>query len=107
MKATNRVLLIPAVLLAGLVGLAAGCGPVESTSVILDAEAACAKAEVEHAEKVPEAAYYYYAATQYLDKAKEEQGYADFEIAIDYGRKAKELAEKARSIAIAKSKPSE
>ena len=103
----SRVFMIPAVTAVVLLALASGCGPVESTSVILDAEAACARAGVEHAEKVPEAAYYYFAATQYLDKAKEEQGYADFEIAIDYGRKAKELAEKARSIAIAKSKPSE
>jgi len=78
------------------------CGPVESTSVILDAEGACRAAEVEHAGDVPEAAYYYHSAKQYLEKAKEEQGYADFEIAIDYGRKALELAKKARAIAAAK-----
>jgi hypothetical protein len=85
---------------------ASACGPVESTSVILDAEGACRAAEVEHAANVPEAAYYYHSAVQYLEKAKEEQGYADFEIAIDYGNKAKKLAEKARAIAAAKA-PSE
>ncbi|NOZ86832.1 MAG: hypothetical protein GXP49_11275 [Deltaproteobacteria bacterium] len=95
--------------LASLIVLisAFGCGPVESTSVILDAEAACAKAEIEHADKVQGAAYYYFAAEQYLDKAKEEQGYSDFEIAIDYGRRAKKLADKARSIAIANPKSSQ
>lgn len=81
--------------------MVSACGPVESTSVILDAEGACRAAEIEHSADVPEAAYYYHSAKQYLRKAKEEQGYADFEIAIDYGRKAIELAEKARVIAAA------
>jgi len=78
------------------------CGPVKSTAVILDAEGACRQAEVEHAGEVKEASYYYHSATQYLEKAKEEQGYADYDAAIDFGTRAKELAEKARSIAAAK-----
>ena len=63
---------------------------------------ACRQAEVEHAGEVKQASYYYVSAIEYLAKAKEEQGYADYDAAIDFGTRAKELAEKARSIAAAK-----
>lgn len=71
-----------------------GCGPLESTVVILEADKALAEAEVKGApQKAP---YEYNAARAYLHKAREEQGYADYELAIDYGNKAKELARQAQ-----------
>ncbi len=45
------------------------------------------------------APYEYTAAVQYLNKAREEGGYAEYQIAIDYGRRAEELAIRARAIA--------
>lgn len=71
-----------------------GCGPVMSSYLIVSAQAELDGAKAAEAEKY--AIYEYTAATEYLDKAREEQGYADFGPSIDYGYKASELAKKAR-----------
>ena len=48
------------------------------------------------------APYEYTAAEEYLHKAREEAGYAEYQDAIEYGRKSEELANRARAIAVAK-----
>ncbi len=82
-----------------LVALAAlpalvGCGPVMSTYLILDAQAQLDGAHAAEAEKY--AIYEYTAATEYLHKAREEQGYADFGPSIDFAYKAGELAKQGK-----------
>ncbi len=42
--------------------------------------------------------YYYYRALEYYNKAKEEEGYSEFEHAIDFGKKAEAFAKKAEKI---------
>lgn len=71
-----------------------GCGPVISTYLIVSAQAELDGAEAAQADKY--AVYEHTAASEYLAKAREEQGYADFGPAIDYAFKANELAVKAK-----------
>jgi hypothetical protein len=52
------------------------------------------------------APYEYTAAVAYLHKAREEGGYAEYQVAIEYGRRAEDLAIKARAIADEKGGPS-
>ena len=81
-----RWLLLPGVLTLG------GCGPIISTSMIMDAEAKLAAAKAAEAERY--APYEYTSAEEYLHKAHEELGYADYGPAIDYAYKAAEAAER-------------
>ncbi len=83
--------------LLALAGLAAGCGPVEYTAVILDASQALAEAR--EADARVHAPYEYWYAKEHIHKAREEAGYADYQAAIDLGRTAEEYATKARDIA--------
>jgi hypothetical protein len=69
---------------------ATGCGPILSTYLIVDAEAKLAAAEAAEADKY--ALYEYTASSEYLHKAHEELGYADYGPAIDYAFKAADLA---------------
>lgn len=69
-----------------------GCGPIMSTSLIIDAEAKVAAMNAAEAEKY--APYEYTAAKEYLHKAHEELGYADYGPAIDYAYKAAAAADK-------------
>jgi len=46
------------------------------------------------------APFEYYTAVEYLDKAREEVGYSDYEAAIEYARKAKAFAKSAREISM-------
>ncbi len=85
--------------LASLAGFASGCGPTQSTALIMDADVLLQAATTADAEKL--APYEWTGAREYLHKAREEQGYADFEVAIDFAQKAKKLAEQARSKAMA------
>lgn len=71
-----------------------GCGPTLSTYLIISAQAELDGAKAADAEK--HAVYEYTAASEYLAKAREEQGYADFGPAIDYAYKATELARQAQ-----------
>ena len=77
--------------------LGSGCGPLMSTYLILDAQAELDGAKTAEAEQF--ALYEYTAAQQYLTKAREEQGYADFGPSIDYAFKAQAMAKKARKLA--------
>ena len=74
---------------------ATGCGPVISTYLIVSAQADLDGARAAESEKY--AVYETTAAGEYLHKAKEELGYADFGPAIDYAYKAQDLAQKARA----------
>lgn len=82
-----------------LLGAAAGCGPVQSTAYLLDADVQLQAARTAGAEKL--APYEYTAASLYLHKAREEVGYSDFEAAVDYSQKASRHANEARSRALA------
>jgi len=81
--------------LSGLLGLAiGGCGPVESTHLIIQSDTALHHAKTAEAEK--KSPYEYTAAEQLLHKAREKWGSSDFEYAIDYSRDSLDLATKAR-----------
>lgn len=79
--------------LAGVASTATGCGPLISSYLIVGAQADLEGAQAAEAEKY--AVYEYTAASEYLHKAREEQGYADFGPAIDFAYKAQDLAQKA------------
>jgi len=76
------------------------CGPVESTSLIVQADTAIHNANTAEAKK--KSPYEYYAAEQYLHKAREKWGTSDFEYAIDYAKDARDLAIKARERSLKK-----
>ena len=75
--------------------LASGCGPIEATAVINDADVALAGARAARA--FDHAPYEYVTAELYLEKAREERGYAHFGRAIRYGRKAAQSAREAQT----------
>src|SRR5262245_16246928 len=78
-----------------------GCGPVEYISQVGNkAASAVSSAKLAQAERY--APYEYTAAEEYLHKAREEAGYAEYEDAIEFGRRAEELANKGRAIAVAR-----
>ncbi len=69
----------------------------QSTSVIVDAAAELAAAQTSGAEA--HAPFEYTAAEAYLHKAREEQSYAEFEVAVAFGRKSRDCAQVARMLA--------
>jgi hypothetical protein len=93
-----------ALALAAAVTLAAsgaGCGPIEYINQVgVKAAGAVSAAKLAQADRY--APYEFTAAEEYLHKAREEASYAEYEDAIEYGRKAEELADKGRAIAVAK-----
>lgn len=88
-----------AIVLASLIA-AGGCGPVEYLhQVTRRAQTAVSAAKSAGADR--HAPYEYTAAAEYLHKAREEAGYADYQSAIRFGRKAEVLALRAAKIALA------
>jgi Domain of unknown function (DUF4398) len=88
-------------LLASLTALVSGCGPIEYINQVgVKAAGAVSAAKLAQADRY--APYEYTAAEEYLHKAREEAGYAEYQDAIEFGRKAEELANKGRAIALAK-----
>lgn len=82
-------------------GVAAGCGPVQYVSqVTQNAAREVAAARSAQADKY--APYEYTMAVEYLHKAREEAGYADYQAAIRFGKKAETMAKKAQKLAIEK-----
>jgi hypothetical protein len=78
-----------------------GCGPIEYINQVgVKAAGAVSAAKLAQADRY--APYEYTAAEEYLHKAREEAAYAQYEDAIEFGRKAEELANKGRAIAVAK-----
>jgi hypothetical protein len=99
MKATRSTAV--ALLIGGLLASgAAGCGPIEATAVINDAEVALAGARA--ARGYDHAPYEYTTAELYLEKAREERGYAHFGVAIRYARKAAQSAREAQTQSLQK-----
>jgi hypothetical protein len=85
--------------LAPLTAAALGCGPVEYINQVGNkAASAVSAAKLASADRY--APYEYTAAEEYLHKAREEAGHAEYEDAIEYGRKAEELANRARAITV-------
>lgn len=85
--------------LAGLLAcVTTACGPVQSTSYLIDTETMLEAARTAQADKL--APYEWTAANLYYAKSKEEVGYSDFEQAVDYGKKAVEFATRARDTAL-------
>lgn len=81
-----------------------GCGPVQSTAYLLDAEVALESAQTAGADRY--APYEFTSAQLYIHKAREEVGYSDFEVAVDFAQKAAKFAKDARDIAMAQTKES-
>src|SRR5690606_17382086 len=74
-----------------------GCAPITSTVEIKRAAVALDAAENAGAKRY--AVYEYYAAKLYLDKAREEDAYAEFWASQQYAEKASDFAKKARTLA--------
>jgi hypothetical protein len=85
-----------------IVLLPLGCGPIGATSVIAEAEVATARAHAAEGDKY--ALYETTAADLYLQKAREEQGYAQYSDAMDLARRSADLANAATKKAIAAKK---
>lgn len=79
---------------------AAACGPVQYVSqVTRRASAEVAAARAAGADSHKGSIYHYTLAVEYLHKAREEAGYADYQAAIRFGKKAETHAKKARDLA--------
>lgn len=86
------VLALVGVTAAALAGT--GCGPIRSSSTIVDASAELAAAET--ALGRAHSPYEMIAAEAYLHKAREEESYSDFEVAENLARKSRDCARVAR-----------
>lgn len=76
----------------------AGCGPVQSTSALIDADVALEAARAAGA--ASSAPYEFTAAEAYLHKAREEAGYAQYEASTEFAARARDLAKTAREKAV-------
>ena len=85
--------------LVAAAGALAGCGPVKSTSHLLDAEVQIQAARTAGAEK--EAPYEWTAANLYIHKAREEVAYSDYQAGVNFAVKASKFANEAREKAMA------
>jgi hypothetical protein len=74
-----------------------GCGPIQTGTVIVEAQAELAAAQTAEAKK--NAPFEYVAAEEYLHKAREKQSYSEYELSLVFARKARECAKAARRIA--------
>lgn len=82
-------------LAAAWIGLAVvGCGPVQSTSAIVDAEAELAAAHQANAQN--RAPFEMTTAQAYLTRAKERVSRSDYQVAVAWARRAAACAEVAR-----------
>jgi hypothetical protein len=97
----------PVRLLLALLGLAfiAGCGPVQSTSALIDADVEIEGARAAGAQT--SATYELTSAEAYLKKARELAGYSQYENAAVFAAKSRELAKEARVKALASSNRTE
>ena len=78
--------------------LTAGCGPIQTTAWMMDAEVALDSAKTAGAaERSP---YELHSAELYLHKAREELGYSEYELAVEYARRATHRAQEARERAL-------
>lgn len=97
---TGALGLVAAMSLLALVSVS-GCGPIEYINQVgVKAASAVSAAKLAQADRY--APYEYTAAEEYLHKAREEAGYAEYEDAIEFGRRAEDFANKGRAIAVAR-----
>ena len=83
-----------AVVIAACAALVAvGCGPVQSTSGISDAQASMERARIHDAAEY--SPYEYERAQHFLYKAKQQWGYSNFEAARNYALEARRAADAA------------
>ncbi len=75
-------------------GVSSGCAPIVSGVQIVNANIALSAAQTAGAKK--NAPYELTAATEYLEKAREENAYSDFAAARVYADKSVDFAQKAR-----------
>ncbi len=78
---------------------AVACGPVQSTALIVDADVQYEAARAADAARL--SPYEFTSAEVYLHKAREEVGYADYEVAIDFANKASKFARDAKEKSMA------
>jgi hypothetical protein len=77
---------------------AAGCGPIQSTPALIEADV---EVEAARSAGAPTAApYEFTSAEAYLRKAREEAGYAQYQATTDFALKARDLAKEAREKAL-------
>jgi hypothetical protein len=86
-------------LLLLMVLVAPGCGPVQSTYLIMKADVQVEGARAADASRL--SPYEFTAAVAYLHKAREETGYADYEVAVDFAQKAAKYAQEAKEKSMA------
>jgi hypothetical protein len=67
-----------------------GCGPIQASSAVGDAKEAIERATVSRANEF--ARFPFHMAQNYLDKAKELEGYSEYAAAERFARRAEELA---------------
>lgn len=79
----------------------AGCGPIQSTASLIDADVAIEAARAAGAQQT--STYEFTLAEAYLNKAREVTGYAQYEAATRYAARARDLGNEARKNAIAAS----
>lgn len=78
--------------------MAVGCGPVEYLSQV-SGRASSALLQAQRAEADRFAPYELTKATEYYRKALEEGSESSFQIAVEYGKRAEELAQRATAVA--------
>lgn len=79
----------------------AGCGPIQSTAALIDADVAIEGARAAGAAQA--STYEFTLAEAYLYKAREVSGYAQYEAATRYAGRARDLGNEARKNATAAS----
>jgi hypothetical protein len=83
----------------------AGCGPVQSTSALIDADVEVEGARTAGAQA--NAPYEFTTAEAYLHKARELAGYSHYEASADFASKAREIAKEAKVKSLAASNKTE
>ena len=81
--------------LALLLGALAACGPVQSTSYLLDAQVQLEAARTAGADK--NAPYPWTLSNLYLREARVETGYSNYDVALQYAKKASQFARQAKA----------
>ncbi len=79
----------------------AGCGPIQSTAALIDADVAVESARAAGAPQT--SPYEFNAAELYLQKAREVSGRSQYEAATKFANRARDLASEARKNAVAAS----
>jgi hypothetical protein len=85
--------------ISAILGTATACGPIQSTAYLIDADVQLEAARTANAEKY--APYEWTSANLYLHKARQQVGYSEYGVAVDFAGKASKFANEAREKAMA------